>query len=307
MNIEILKEFADLAYTLNYQKTADRMYISPSTLSKHIMALEKELGGVELFHRSKHAVSLTELGKAFLPKIQKMLADYDSAIAVIRQHNKLVSGSLTIGFLDAAVRDFLPSVLEKYRNQYPDMDVKLSSGQVGDLLTAYHNHRIDIALTLIFPNVVPPSTAEIRTIYKDSVSVIFPKGHPLENKDKIFLDDLLKYPLVLPSHEQYSDYAKLIEEYIENGPMPPNIICDYTHVDTALIMAESNMGISILPTNISRNAGSVIFRELNDFHPELRLVIVWNKHRMKPGMNEFIELLCNDLDKGNLLTEHEVT
>lgn len=296
MTIEILKEFADLAFTLNYQKTADRMYISPSTLSKHIMALEKELGGVELFHRSKHSVELTELGKAFLPRIQKTLADYDSALTVISQHNMSVSGTLSIGFLEAAVRDFLPRSLEKYRNLYPDMDVKLFSGQVGDLLAAYHNQKIDIALTLIFPNVIPPATAEIRTLYRDSVSIVFPKGHPLENKDKIYIDDILQYPLVLPSHEQFADYAKVIETYIGHGHMPPNIICDYTHVDTALIMAESNMGISILPSNISRNAGSVIFRELNDFHPELKLIIVWNKRRVKPGMQEFIDLLCNDLD-----------
>ncbi len=295
MNIEILREFADLAYTLNYQKTADRMYISPSTLSKHIMSLEKELGGVELFHRSKHSVELTELGKAFLPKIQKTLADYDSALAVISRHNMTVSGTISIGFLDAAAKNILPPVLQKYRSLYPEMEVKLSSGQVGDILTAYHNHRIDIALTMIFPNVVPPASAEIRTLYEDSVSVVFPKGHPLEQKKHIFIDDVLQYPLVLPSHEQFSDYAKLLEDYIENGPMPPNIICDYTHVDTALIMAESNMGIAILPTNISRNTDSVIFRDLADFHPILRMIIVWNKWRVKPGMTEFIDLICNEI------------
>ncbi len=294
MNIEILREFADLAYTLNYQKTADRMYISPSTLSKHIMALEKELGGAALFHRSKQSVSLTELGKAFLPKIQKTLADYDCAIAVISQYNHAVAGTITIGFLDAAVKDFLPPILEKYRQLYPEMEIKLFSGQVGDLLSAYHNNISDISLTLIFPNVIPPSTAEMYTLYHDSVSVVFPKGHPLENKEKIFREDLLQYPLILPSHEQFSDYAALVEEYIERGSRPPDIICDYSHVDTALIMTDANMGISILPSNISKNNSSVIFRDIADFHPDLRMVIVWNKRRINPGVQEFIDLTCSE-------------
>ncbi|BAK47577.1 transcriptional regulator [Clostridium sp. SY8519] len=292
MTIEILREFADLAYTLNYQKTAERMYISHSTLSKHIMALEKELGNVTLFHRSKHSVELTDLGKAFLTKIQKTLADYDSALSVIQKGKENISGTICIGFLDAAVKDFLPPILDEYRNIYPEMNVELFSGQVGDLLEAYGNNQSDLSITLFFPNAVPPSSAAIRILTEESLSVVFPKGHPLENKEKIFINDILPYPLVLPSRQQYADYAALIEDYIENGPFPPNVICDFTHVDTALIMTEANMGISILPTNISRKQTDLVFREINDFHPILELVVVWNKRRINPGTLEFIELLC---------------
>ena len=48
MDIQILREFADLAYTLNFKKTAERMYIGQSTLSKHFMNLEEEVE-VQLF------------------------------------------------------------------------------------------------------------------------------------------------------------------------------------------------------------------------------------------------------------------
>ena len=291
MTIEYLREFADLAYTLNYQKTADRMYISHSTLSKHIMAMEKELGGVTLFHRSKHSVELTELGKAFLPKIQKTLADYDSALAVIQHRNEKISGTIRIGFLDAAARELLPPILDEYRNQYPEMNIELFSGQVGDILEAYGNNQIDAAITMIFPNAVPPASAAIHVLSEESLSVIFPKGHPLENKEKIYINDLLPYPLILPSHQQFSDYASLIEGYIENGPFPPNIICDFSHVDTALIMTEANMGISILPSNVAKNQSSVIFRKIDDFQPVLNLILVWNKRRVNPGVLEFTELV----------------
>lgn len=294
MNIEVLREFTDLAYTLNFKKTADRMYITPSTLSKHIMSLEKELGDVVLFHRSKHTVELTELGKAFLPKIQKTLSDYDSALAVIQQSRSSICGKITIGFLDAAAKNILPSVLEKYRDLYPEVQVNLFSGQVGDLLEAYNNQKMDIALTMLFPNAVPPSSANVRTLCEDSVSVVFPSGHPLEKKEHIYIDDLLQYPLILPSHQQFHDYALLVEDYIEHGPMPPNVICDFTHIDTAIIMIEANMGISILPTNISRNTSTVVFREISDYKPVLKIIIVWNKRRINPGTLEFVELISRE-------------
>ena len=44
MNIEYLREFAALAENGNYLETAEELYMSQSTLSKHIMKMEKELG-----------------------------------------------------------------------------------------------------------------------------------------------------------------------------------------------------------------------------------------------------------------------
>ena len=66
MDIQILREFADLAHTLNFKKTAERMFIGQSTLSKHISALEEEVE-VQLFVRTKQGVHITQSGRDFLP------------------------------------------------------------------------------------------------------------------------------------------------------------------------------------------------------------------------------------------------
>ena len=72
MDIQIIREFLDLAFTLNYSKTAERVFISQSALSKHIASLEKELG-VQLFVRSKHSVRLTPIGATLKDKFQSVL------------------------------------------------------------------------------------------------------------------------------------------------------------------------------------------------------------------------------------------
>lgn len=61
MRMDILKEFTSLARNLNFSTTARELYITQSTLSKHIALLEKELGAV-LFARDSHKVELTEAG-----------------------------------------------------------------------------------------------------------------------------------------------------------------------------------------------------------------------------------------------------
>lgn len=293
MDIQILKEFADLAYTLNFGKTAERMYVGQSTLSKHIIALEKELG-TQLFIRTKQAVRLTSTGQNILPKIKLAIENYEDALNIIKQEKGDLYGSLKIGFLDAAVRSLLANSIQKYHALYPKMTLSLTSCQVGDLADMFKNNIIDVALTIQFPNsVLPPDTSFI-TLYTDGISAVFPKDHPLSSKETIVFDDLLKHPIVLPSPQVYPSYAKLIREYEQNSPVPSNIICDYTHIDTALIMVESGMGVSILPTNIGNNSTTAVFRPITDCNPELKVGVMWKRSNRTIGIEEFIDIITDE-------------
>lgn len=298
MDIQILKEFADLAYTLNFGKTAERMYVGQSTLSKHIIALEKELG-TQLFIRTKQAVRLTSTGQNILPEIKKVIEHYEDAVNIIKQDKGDLCGSLRIGFLDAAVRTLLTNSIQKYRALYPNMKLSLTSCQVGDLADGFKNNVIDIALTILFPNSVLPPDTSFTAFYEDGISAVFPGDHPLASKETIVFDDLLQYPIILPSPQMYPSYAQLIREYEQNSPVPANIICDYTHIDTALIMVESGMGVSILPTNIGSNATTAVFRPISDCNPVLQIGVMWKKGNRTIGMEEFIDILTDEANSLN--------
>lgn len=65
MEIKYLSEFVTLAKTKNYMEAADILYISQSSLSKHIQSIERELG-VTLFDRSTRRVKLSADGNLLL-------------------------------------------------------------------------------------------------------------------------------------------------------------------------------------------------------------------------------------------------
>ena len=64
MEIKQVQYFLAIVETGSFSAAADNLYISQSSLSKQIIALEKSLD-VQLFDRSKRKVSLTEAGKVF--------------------------------------------------------------------------------------------------------------------------------------------------------------------------------------------------------------------------------------------------
>lgn len=71
MNIQKLVVFLDLAKTLSFTKTAEHLFTTQGTISKQIIALEKELD-VQLFDRTHRKIELTEAAKLLLPYAKKL-------------------------------------------------------------------------------------------------------------------------------------------------------------------------------------------------------------------------------------------
>lgn len=79
MNFDYLREFLDLANTLNFTKSASNLQMTQSTLSRHIAAMEKEIGA-PLFVRSTSKVKLTQNGRLLYERSSALLSDYADTI-----------------------------------------------------------------------------------------------------------------------------------------------------------------------------------------------------------------------------------
>jgi DNA-binding transcriptional LysR family regulator len=80
-----LRFFVELAHDLHFGRSAARQHVSQPTLSQQIKRLESELG-VELFHRSGGAVTLTCAGETLLPAAVALLehaARFNAAAAAL--------------------------------------------------------------------------------------------------------------------------------------------------------------------------------------------------------------------------------
>lgn len=75
MELSHLKEFVVLASHSKLTSAARTMFISPSTLSQHITALEKEVG-CALFTRTTDGLMLTREGETALEHAQRILFEY---------------------------------------------------------------------------------------------------------------------------------------------------------------------------------------------------------------------------------------
>lgn len=84
MNTKHLKAVIALARHGSFTKAARELYVAQSTLSRHVAALERELG-VALFVRGLDAVTPTRAGAAFLPEAEHVLEATERARAAVQR------------------------------------------------------------------------------------------------------------------------------------------------------------------------------------------------------------------------------
>lgn len=86
MELERVREFAVFAESLKFAEAAQRLSMSQSSLSRHIQAMEQELG-VLLVNRGDAVVgnSLTRAGRRYLELVLPLVERHDEAVAQCRE------------------------------------------------------------------------------------------------------------------------------------------------------------------------------------------------------------------------------
>lgn len=129
-----LAAFAAVAHHQSFRKAADIMGVSRSALSHAIIGLESKLD-IRLLNRTTRSVSLTQAGARLLARLDPVLQDLDQALDTLSEDRGTPSGSLRINANKSGARILLASVVPRFLDLYPDVDLDLvSEGRLVDIV-----------------------------------------------------------------------------------------------------------------------------------------------------------------------------
>jgi DNA-binding transcriptional LysR family regulator len=124
-SIQQMRLFLLLAEELHFTRAAQRAFISQPALSRHISALERNLG-VQLIDRTTRAVALTPAGHALTDQMQLIV---DATTELHRQAERAATtgaGRMVIGSFEAITSmDPIPAVLDELRRRLPGVDIQM--------------------------------------------------------------------------------------------------------------------------------------------------------------------------------------
>ena len=114
MELKYIREFVSLAETSNYFETAERLFITTSSLSRHIKALEEELG-MPLFDRTTRKVVLNRHGRLFLPYAKQFVKIDDDCTMAFEEEAMYSKGAIGIGSIPMMKAYGISDILRQYR------------------------------------------------------------------------------------------------------------------------------------------------------------------------------------------------
>ena len=244
MTSERLYEFFVLSKTLNFSRAAEQLFISQSVLSKHIAAMEKEMG-TPLVQRTSHSVTLTEAGHMLARQVQEIISRCDRAERQLHRVHRSAGGSLRIACsLELSYSAHIRLFMQRFMSRYPDTEIifEVIPGALPEQIIGQH----DLVFSPCNYFSLPEETQKT-FIMSHGTYLFLPPGHVMVSRSMIPLSQLAGETLIVPhADELFGPYAKNAQ-LAERSARGKLRIIPVANVSTALFMVSVGQGLLIGP------------------------------------------------------------
>lgn len=204
MDIEKMREYVKLCETLNFTRTAKELFLSQSTLSKHILQVEEELGS-QLILRSTHDVSLTAEGKLVLERFARIVADYDICTRDLAELRDGITGRIRVGFIYYGGMSYMREGLDRFFKSYSNVKVDFVSQQPQDTIAGLRSGELDAGLVYRAKSLSGPEFAFV-PVHECKLYAFVRDRSELAERQAIVPSDLNgREVLMLESDPEYND------------------------------------------------------------------------------------------------------
>ncbi|MER7175959.1 LysR family transcriptional regulator [Streptomyces mesophilus] len=286
MELRQLRYALAVAETRNFTRAARQCYVAQSALSHQIGSLERELG-VQLFARTSRRVELTPAGEAFLVRAKQCVEAAELAAAEAAAAVGEVRGSLKIGIIPTVAAVDIPTVLQRYRERYPQVKVSLHVGSSDAMSAQVTAGELDVAF-LGLPASREPQGVETRELAREKLVAVVALDHPLADQSKVTLRRLAESPFAdFPVGSQGRSQSDLAFEAAE---LEREVAYELMSAELMLRIVSRGLAVALLPSPIAHAYPEVRVLSVID-GPRRAEYVAWSKFNPTPATRAFLETL----------------
>ncbi|KZX52049.1 LysR family transcriptional regulator [Stutzerimonas frequens] len=242
MDLANLNAFIAVAETHSFSLAAERLHLTQPAVSKRIAALEAQLD-VRLFDRLGREISLTEAGRALLPRAYQILNVLDDTRRALTNLNGDIGGRLSLATSHHIGLHRLPPLLRAFTRAHPQvsLDIRFLDSEV-----AYDevlHGRAELAVITLAPQTAEPVLAV--KVWDDPLDFVVAPEHPLAAKADITLADIAGHPAVFPGGNTFTHH--IAQRLFEREGLTPNITMSTNYMETIKMMVSIGIAWSVLP------------------------------------------------------------
>ena len=294
MNMLQFELFASVARTQNISRTAEQYNVSQPAVSHQLKTLEQAMG-LELIHRTKRGVVLTDAGRELLPYIQEILSIKDQAETRMRSMAEGSVGHIRIAALSSASNQVSDCLLPLYA-QHPDIQVDISLMEGAELIEALRQNSYDFYFGV--DTMTPDNMGYTSVMITRGQLELFVNRAVADSIDLSDWSTVARLPFVsVPKSDVSLD--KKIMTVCRNRGFTPRIISIYNRAESIVLSVNAGLGVAILPGALRElyQRPNVVTFPIEGADARADTVFVWNPDRLSDAGTVFPEIVLKLYDK----------
>ena len=235
------KVFYFVAYYQNITLAAKALFLTQPTVSHYIINLEKDLN-CRLFIRSKKGMLLSPEGELLFAHISKAYEEISEGEKKLTEYLHMGKGLIKIGASETSLRDYLIPVLGRFKEKYPNIQLRITNTTYHEVNTALHSGSLDLAvMTTPFPD----TTLSVQPLVNFSMAIVAGPMYAHLADRPVTYQEISEHPMICLEPETSGRYY-LETLFASHGVhLQPDI--ELSSADLITPMAEQNMGIGFVP------------------------------------------------------------
>lgn len=193
MNLKQLEVFVKVAETGSFSKGAEETFITQSTVSQHISALENEFG-MRLLDRTGKGALPTEGGKLLLERARRLL-EYAREIPVAMARFKgIEEAALNIAGSSIPGEYIIPAALPVMIERFPGVTMVLLQGDSREVLEKVMSEEVELG---VVGGRFSEESLDFAPFAKDELVLIAAANHRWAGAGGIAIGELMEEPFVM--------------------------------------------------------------------------------------------------------------
>jgi DNA-binding transcriptional LysR family regulator len=241
--LDDLRALVEFAQAGSIAGAADRLFRTPSAITRQLQRLEAALGA-ELLDRSVKPPRLNSLGSKVLQQARDLLQRTE-ALKSVASRDAEPHGLLRIGLAHALAEGTLIEPIRALTEKYPKVRLRLMSALTGELFNQLLAGELDVAVVLLPEGKTAPSPLLTEVVASDRMEIVQSAGGNIEGE----WESLSRAPWVLnPSGCLLR--ASLIDQ-MERAGFTPIVAAEiHYNINLQLALIQSGYGVGLLPSRL---------------------------------------------------------
>ncbi|MFC4798044.1 MULTISPECIES: LysR family transcriptional regulator [Neobacillus] len=224
-----------LAQEMNMRKASERLFVSQPALSQRLQTIEKDWG-TKLFIRSQKGLALTPAGEHVIAFVNEVLKKEEKVRETIYSLQEGVSGTLKIAVASIVGQNWLPQVLKKFIDKYPQVKLSLVTGWSSEILNCLYDDQVHVGIIRGTPDWKGVKVH----LFHDPLYLV---DREITNPDQVLDTDR---PFIqFKSDSNY--YQEIQDWWMRNFKTTPKRTVIVDQIETCKQMAFNGIGYAILP------------------------------------------------------------